>query len=69
MCTKEEFRNKGYGTGSLRSILNFLITRKTIKNIYTWAGNDKCFSMFEKAGFIQTGTEWTATLAFVKDVR
>ena len=67
--TKEEFRNKGYGTGSLRSILNFLITRKTIKNIYTWTGNDKCFRMFEKAGFIQTGTEWTATLAFVKDVR
>lgn len=66
--TKEEKRNKGYATGSIRAALNFLFTRKVIKQVYMAIDEQNIgFSMLEKIGFESTGGEWLATFCFLKE--
>lgn len=65
--TKEVKRKKGYATGSVRAALNFLFTRKAIKNVYIAIDEDNVgVNMLEKIGFERTGGEWLGSYAFLK---
>lgn len=66
--TKEKYRNKGYGTGSVRSALNFLFTRKAIKSVYLWVDEaNPAIHIFKKIGFEHAGN-WIGTRCFLKDL-
>ncbi|KKK56553.1 hypothetical protein LCGC14_3063360, partial [marine sediment metagenome] len=70
--TKEDLRGNGYATGSVRSILNFLFTRKAIRTVFCWVDekNEPAMKLFERIGFqAATAQEWVTTQGFVKDLR
>lgn len=65
--THEAKRKKGYATGSVRSALNYLFTRKIIKNVYVLIDEQNVGKkMLEKIGFESTGGEWLGTYCFLK---
>ena len=65
--TKEDKRKKGYATGSIRSALNFLFTRKIIKKVYILIDEQNVgMKMLEKIGFEQVGGEWLGSNCFLK---
>jgi GNAT superfamily N-acetyltransferase len=70
--TREDFRGQRYATGSVRSILNFLFTRKAIKSVFCWVeeNNEPAMKLFQRIGFQRTSIQdWVGTLGFVKDQR
>ena len=69
--TKEALRGQGYATGTVRSMLNFLFTRKAIKSVYCWVeeNNEPAMNLFKGIGFQETTLTWMGTRGFVKDLR
>ncbi len=65
--TNEQYRHKGYATGSVRAALNFLFTRKIIKSVYTLVDEENPgVQMLEKIGFEATGDQWLGARCFLK---
>ncbi|MHA1983242.1 MAG: GNAT family N-acetyltransferase [Candidatus Hodarchaeales archaeon] len=70
--TREDLRGQGYATGSVRSVLNFLFTRKAIKNVFCWVEerNEPAMKLFQRIGFQKASIQdWVGTYGFVKDMR
>lgn len=71
LWTHPDYRGQGYATGSVRSVFNFLFTRKAIKHIYAWIEekNEPANLILDSLGFSRSGMEWIGTMGFVKDIR
>ena len=68
--TEESHRKQGYATGTVRSILNFLFTRRGSKAAYCWVEEQNpAKHMLERIGFQNTGLLWNAARGIAKDLR